>query len=46
VFWGSAAAPGGPGSQRYTKVTLLYPGARPAYYGHQGPATLTLTLAP
>jgi hypothetical protein len=46
VFWGSAAAPGGLGSQRYTKVTLLYPGARPAYYGHQGPATLTLTLAP
>ena len=46
VFWGSAAVPGGPGSQRYTKVTLLYPGVRPAYYGHQGPATLTMTLAP
>ncbi len=46
VFWGSTAVPGGPGSQRYTEVTLLYPGARPAYYGHQGPATLTMTLAP
>jgi len=41
VFWGSAAF--GPGSQRYTKVTLLYPGARP---GHHGPATLTMPLAP
>jgi len=39
VFWGSAAF--GPGSQRYTRVTLLYPRARP-----RGPATLTLTLAP
>ncbi len=44
VFWGSAAA--GPGSQRYTKVTLLYPGARPKYAGHRGPATVTMTLAP
>ena len=43
ILWGSAVVPGG---QRYTKVTLLYPGARPAYYGHQGPATLTMTLAP
>jgi hypothetical protein len=42
IFWGSAAA--APGSQRYTKVTLLYPGDRPEYYGHQGPATLTMTL--
>ncbi len=40
IFWGSAAA--GPGSQRYTEVTLLYPGARP---GHHGPATLTMRLA-
>jgi hypothetical protein len=43
VFWGSVAA--GPGRQRYTKVTLLYPGARPWYYGRQGPATLTMALA-
>ena len=40
IFWGSAAA--GPGSQRYTEVTLLYPGARP---GHHGPATFTMRLA-
>jgi hypothetical protein len=38
VFWGSAAA--GPGSQRYTKITLLYPGARPAYAGASGSVTL------
>jgi hypothetical protein len=41
VFWGGAAF--GPGSQRYTKVTLLYPRARP---WHHGPATLTMMLAP
>ena len=42
VFWGSAAA--GPGSQRYTQVTLLYPGARPDYGSHRGPTTVTMTL--
>lgn len=44
VLWGSAAA--GPGSQRYTTVSLLYPGARPAYADQQGPATFTMTLIP
>lgn len=44
IFWGSAAVH--PGEVRYTKVTLLYPGARPPYAGHQGPATVTLPLAP
>jgi hypothetical protein len=39
VFWGAAAA--GPGRQRYTRVTLLYPGTRPGYHGA---ATLTMTL--
>lgn len=43
VFWGGAAA--GPGSQRYTQVTLFYPGTRPEYDGHRGPATVTMTLA-
>ena len=31
VFWGTGAVHGQPGSQRYTEVTLLYPGARPAH---------------
>jgi len=42
VLWDTAAA--GPGRQRYTRITLLYPGARPAYDGHRGPATVTVTL--
>jgi hypothetical protein len=41
VCWGSAGA--GPGRQRYTKITLFYPRARPGRYG---PATLTMMLAP
>ncbi len=44
VFWGGAAA--GPAGQRYTRVSLLYPGARPAYAGEPGPATFSRTLAP
>ena len=31
VFWGTGNVPGQPGRQRYTEVTLLYPGARPAH---------------
>lgn len=31
VFWGTGTVHGQPGSQRYTEVTLLYPGARPAH---------------
>jgi len=31
VFWGTGTVPGQPGRQRYTEVTLLYPGARPAH---------------
>ena len=38
VFWGSAAA--GSGRQRYTRITLLYPGAHPAYVGGSGSVTL------
>jgi hypothetical protein len=38
VFWGSAAA--GPGRQRYTTITLVYPGARPPYAGASGSVTL------
>ena len=33
VFWGTRTLHGQPGSQRYTEVTLLYPGARPAHQG-------------
>jgi len=34
----------GPGSQRYTSVTLLYPGAHPAYVGSRRPVTTSMTL--
>jgi hypothetical protein len=48
TLWGSAAVPGHPGEQRYTEVTLRYPGARPMVYqnGHQveGPKTVTVAL--
>ena len=44
VFWGGASLPGHPGSQRYTSVTVLYPGARPNVGAHSAPATVTLPL--
>jgi hypothetical protein len=44
IFWGGASVPGRPGTQRYTSVTLLYPGARPNVGAHRGPATITLPL--
>ena len=43
VLWGSAAA--GPGTRRYTSVTLLYPGAHPAYVGNVRPVTTSMTLS-
>ena len=42
VLWHPAAA--GPGSQRYTSITLLYPGAHPAYAGSRRPVTTSMTL--
>ena len=42
VLWRPAAA--GPGSQRYTSITLLYPGAHPAYTGSRRPVTTSMTL--
>ncbi len=42
VLWHPAAA--GPGSQRYTSITLLYPGAHPAYVGSRRPVTTSMTL--
>jgi hypothetical protein len=44
IFWGGTSLPGHPGSQRYTSVTLLYPGARPNVGAHRGPGTVTLPL--
>jgi hypothetical protein len=44
IFWGGASLHGHPGSQRYTSVTLLYPGARPNIGAHRAPATVTLPL--
>ena len=44
IFWGGASLPGHPGSQRYTSVTLLYPGARPDVGARKAPATVTLPL--
>ncbi len=48
IFWGSTALTGQPGTQRYTTVTLLYPGGRPPIYnGHkyvEGPETITMSL--
>ena len=44
VFWGDASLPGRLGGQRYTSVTLLYPGARPNIGAHPAPATVTLPL--
>jgi hypothetical protein len=42
VFWGTT--PARPGSQRYTSVTLLYPGAHPAYAGSRRPVTSSMPL--
>ncbi|HEX2820389.1 MAG TPA: hypothetical protein VHO07_09530 [Streptosporangiaceae bacterium] len=44
TFRGSASVPGQPGRQRYTKVTLRYPGARPDFYHHRSPDLSTLPL--
>jgi hypothetical protein len=44
IFWGGTSLHGHPGSQRYTSVTLLYPGTRPNVGTHRGPGTVTLSL--
>jgi hypothetical protein len=43
VLWGSAALHGNPGTLRYTKITLIYAGARPKVLGGY-PGTVTDTL--
>ncbi len=49
VFWLSAAIPQHPGKRYFSRVTVLYPGARPSAYWHAkpqtGPETWTGTLA-
>ena len=42
VLWRPEAA--GPSSQRYTSITLLYPGVHPAYTGNRRPVTTSMTL--
>jgi hypothetical protein len=48
MMWGSDARPSDPGTQHYTRITLVYPSARPPVYnGHGrvlGPATTTASL--
>ena len=43
VLWGSAALRGNPGTLRYTKITLIYTGARPKVLGGH-PGTVTDSL--
>ena len=43
VLWGRAALRGNPGTLRYTKITLIYTGARPKVLGGY-PGTVTDTL--
>ena len=43
VLWGRAARRGNPGTLRYTKITLIYTGARPKVLGGY-PGTVTETL--
>jgi hypothetical protein len=43
VLWGRAALRGNPGTLRYTKITLIYTGARPKVPGGY-PGTVTETL--
>jgi len=43
VLWGRAALRGNPGTLRYTKITLVYTGARPKVLGGY-PGTVTATL--
>jgi hypothetical protein len=43
VLWGGAALRDNPGTLRYTKITFIYPGARPTALGGY-PGTVTDTL--
>jgi hypothetical protein len=42
VLWGSAPVRKHPGTQHYTRVTLLYPGARPSWVSASRTFTMTL----
>ena len=43
VLWGSAAVQNSPGTLRYTKITLIYTGARPKFF-NGSPGTVTDSL--
>jgi hypothetical protein len=43
VLWGNAALRGSPGTLRYTKITLIYTGARPKFL-NGSPGTITDSL--
>jgi hypothetical protein len=45
TLWGSATVRGNPGTLRYTRVTLVYPAARPKVFGRY-PGTVTMSLWP
>jgi hypothetical protein len=48
VLWRDATVTGHPGQQRYTRITLLYPGARPEVYNGsrwvRAPESQTMTV--
>jgi hypothetical protein len=43
VLWGNAALRGSPGTLHYTKITLIYTGARPKFF-NGSPGTVTDSL--
>jgi hypothetical protein len=44
VFWGKATVKNHPGQQCYTRMTLIYPGARPAGVGQTQTVSLPTSL--
>ena len=44
VFWGKAAVKNHPGQQTYTRMTLIYPGARPKGVGQTETVSLPTSL--
>jgi hypothetical protein len=44
VFWGKAAVKNHPGQQCYTRMTLIYPGARPNGVGQTQTVSLPTSL--
>jgi len=44
VFWGKSAVKNHPGQQTYTRMTLIYPGARPSGVGQTQTVSLPTSL--